>query len=330
MVSSRQENDLRPLLETLDEVLIRSALGKRDPDIHFTFAPLAVMTEAEAASIAKTKAETTKIYADSGLLPTIALEKGVQNQLVEDGTYPGLDGALAELSEAERFPSEAEDDEAVADPSEMQAEGQVLPFRRAANDALVRLVTDQTGMDEAAVRAFLDAGGGRQAEPPFRDARRRRPKGHPGRESHFDPTQPRGLNGRWIPGRVRQVLDEAARGPSHARHVEVGKVGGEASKRLAALGLSGDRKAVVFSGSAARHIFLRHGNDGGTHRGVRGGDIASAATVLNRASRIRLGRPAPNGNARVVSKTKMGSSTVYAVFDHSKKHLSLVTMWIRK
>jgi hypothetical protein len=66
-----------------------------------------------------TKAQATQIYANSGLIPTIALEKGVVNQLVEDEVYPGLDGALAELSEEERYPSLSADPEPnVADPNE--------------------------------------------------------------------------------------------------------------------------------------------------------------------------------------------------------------------
>lgn len=143
MISGRQEADFRPLIEQIDAVLIPSVLGTRDPDIGWSFAPLSVMSEAEKAAVAKTKAETTKIYADSGLVPTIALEKAVQNQLVEDGAYPGLDGALAELSDDERFPSQAEPGE--GDPSAITQGGgdpdltgagveEAASRRRAAND----------------------------------------------------------------------------------------------------------------------------------------------------------------------------------------------------
>jgi phage-related protein (TIGR01555 family) len=145
MISGRQEADLRPLIEQVDELLIRSAMGRRDPNIGWVFAPLSVMSEAERATVAKAKAETTQIYANSGLVPVLALEKGVQNQLIEDGTYPGLDGALAEMEEDERFPSLAEPDD--TDPSALtqQQEGgdpnlagagveEAAPRRRAAND----------------------------------------------------------------------------------------------------------------------------------------------------------------------------------------------------
>lgn len=111
MISSKQENDLRPLLEKLDEVLVPSALGSFPEDLWWKFAPLRETTEKEQADIAKVKADVVKIYADSNLIPTIALEKAVQNLLIEDGTFPGLEGALAELSEEERFPSNSEEED---------------------------------------------------------------------------------------------------------------------------------------------------------------------------------------------------------------------------
>ena len=42
-------------------------------------------------AIAKTKAETSAIDVNAGLIPFEALVKGRCNRLVEDGTYPGPD-----------------------------------------------------------------------------------------------------------------------------------------------------------------------------------------------------------------------------------------------
>jgi phage-related protein (TIGR01555 family) len=118
MIAGQQENELRPLLERVDAVMLPS-LGITDPNVGFAFAPLSVLSEKDRADIMYTKAQATQIYANSGLIPTIALEKGVVNQLVEDEVYPGLDGALAELSEEERYPSLSADPEPnVADPNE--------------------------------------------------------------------------------------------------------------------------------------------------------------------------------------------------------------------
>ena len=141
MISSKQENDLRPLLERIDDVLLPSALGSVPTDIWWQFAPLRETSEKEQADIAKVKADVVKIYADSGLIPTIALEKGVQNMLVEDGTFPGLDGALAELDEEERFPSLSEPE---VDPSALAIDPvtglpkPAAPPKIAANDASPR------------------------------------------------------------------------------------------------------------------------------------------------------------------------------------------------
>jgi phage-related protein (TIGR01555 family) len=141
MVSGKQENELRPLLDRIDAVMLPS-IGIADPDVGYAFAPLSVLSEKEKADIAYTKAQAVQIYANTALVPTIALEKGVQNMLSEDELLPGLDGALAELSEDERFPSLSapdpnEVDPALGDPALDPANdpaAAAIPTRRAAND----------------------------------------------------------------------------------------------------------------------------------------------------------------------------------------------------
>ena len=100
MISSRQETDLRPILERLDESLLRSALGARPPEIHFEFADLEKADPKEEAELQSKRATTAKIYVDSGLVPRQAMAVAVQNSLVEDAVYPGLEGALADLKVA--------------------------------------------------------------------------------------------------------------------------------------------------------------------------------------------------------------------------------------
>lgn len=95
-LASEQEVILRPRLARLDEVLIPSALGSRPPEVHFAFAPLWQLSETERSTIRKQDAETAAAYVTSGLVPTVALAKAVQNQLVEQGSYPGLETALDE------------------------------------------------------------------------------------------------------------------------------------------------------------------------------------------------------------------------------------------
>lgn len=89
-LSSRQETDLRPALEKLDEALIRHALGRRPKSVGYRFASLWQLSDTEKAAIAKTKAEASSLYARNGLMDMTVLRAAVRSQLIEDGTYPGL------------------------------------------------------------------------------------------------------------------------------------------------------------------------------------------------------------------------------------------------
>jgi hypothetical protein len=93
-INSEQKTELSPALHTLDEVLIRSALGTRDPGIFYEWNSLWQMTETEKADLASKKAATFKIDHDMGLIPPEVLREARENQLIEDGTYPGLQQTL--------------------------------------------------------------------------------------------------------------------------------------------------------------------------------------------------------------------------------------------
>lgn len=94
MLSGKREDDLRPKLDFIDQILWRDALGLVPQDAYYTFNPLWQLTAKEAADLAKTKAETTQIYANLGLIPDEPLAKGVVNMLIEDETYPGLEAEI--------------------------------------------------------------------------------------------------------------------------------------------------------------------------------------------------------------------------------------------
>lgn len=98
-LSSDQKVRLTPLLNRMDEVLIRHTFGKRDKDIKYTWSSLWQMNDTEKADIALKKAQAYKIDVDCALIPAEALMKGRENQLLEDDTYPGLDDALDELDD---------------------------------------------------------------------------------------------------------------------------------------------------------------------------------------------------------------------------------------
>ncbi|MHC5307521.1 anti-CBASS protein Acb1 family protein [Bartonella sp. LJL80] len=109
-IRSMQEMEITPAIETLDEIIIRSALGSRPDEIHYEWDSLWQPTEKEQAETAKIKAETTVAYVNSGLLPTSALSTGVQNQLVEDGTYPGLEQAMQDAENDLSLPDITEEE----------------------------------------------------------------------------------------------------------------------------------------------------------------------------------------------------------------------------
>jgi uncharacterized protein len=144
MVSSRQETDLRPSLAPLDDFLLRSVLGSTPSDIHYNWHSLWQLTPEQAADTSFKKAQAVKIYSDTGLVPTRALEEGVQNMLIEDGMMPGLEAALEALPENERYPSELPAPAPNAPAAGPRVPGQQQPAsqpnappqrRRAANDA---------------------------------------------------------------------------------------------------------------------------------------------------------------------------------------------------
>ncbi len=96
MVEARQENELRPLLERIDDSLLASA-GIAPGKASFEFADLDEADPSEEADLQAKRAATAKSYVDSGLVPRAAMAVAVQTALVEDAVYPGLEAALADL-----------------------------------------------------------------------------------------------------------------------------------------------------------------------------------------------------------------------------------------
>ncbi|MGO1079686.1 DUF1073 domain-containing protein [Inquilinus sp. CA228] len=103
-IAAEQRVTLGPALRRLDEALILSALGIRPPEIRFEWAPLWQLGAGEVAAIGKTKAETSALYAASGLIPPEVLARAVRNQVVEDGLYPGIEAAYGDAETEESHP----------------------------------------------------------------------------------------------------------------------------------------------------------------------------------------------------------------------------------
>lgn len=147
-IRARQGIQLAPCLDALFKFLIPSALGRVDASIWYDFAPLSIPTEAEESTRFKTLTEAMDKVQMSGAVPETAFNKGYQSLLVENGFVPGLESALAEIPENERFGIDPNSDGGGDDPSAIHGEGgdpglagsggqsgSGSPARRAANDA---------------------------------------------------------------------------------------------------------------------------------------------------------------------------------------------------
>lgn len=96
-VAGDQSVRMTPLLNRLDEVLLRHTFGRRDPEWNYGWNPLWQMSDSEKADIMLKKAQSFQIDVNSALIPAEALVKGRENQLIEDNVYPGLDVAIDDL-----------------------------------------------------------------------------------------------------------------------------------------------------------------------------------------------------------------------------------------
>lgn len=133
-IAARQRTELSPALHRLDEVIIRSATGKRDPSTYYEWASLWGLSDTEKATIFKMKADAARALAGSAagaLLPVEALSDALVNAFVEDGSLPGLEAAIDEYGKlSEQEPSEEEIAAAAANSNEPAP-----TQRQAANDA---------------------------------------------------------------------------------------------------------------------------------------------------------------------------------------------------
>lgn len=103
-IASYQKTTVSPNMASLDQVLIRSALGSYDPSVFYEWNPLEQMDKKDKAQISYQKAQTAKLDVDMGLINEDALRRARINQLIEDGVYPGLDDAIEEFGEEPDIP----------------------------------------------------------------------------------------------------------------------------------------------------------------------------------------------------------------------------------
>ena len=103
-IRAMQTLDLAPCLERIDPYLVQSATGARpDAGAWFDFAPLDNPSEKDNADRFAVQVGAIEKLVNMGIMPERALAKGAQSLLIEEGYLPGLEAALEEIPEDERW-----------------------------------------------------------------------------------------------------------------------------------------------------------------------------------------------------------------------------------
>lgn len=134
-IRARQTLITGPCLDKLDQFLIPSAIGQVDGKLWYEFPPLDMPDEKTVAETFKITMEAATALQMTGAVPDEAFNKGLQSTITEAGWMPALEGALAEIPEAERYGG-------MPEPEEPDPNADPLPL--AANDSFARIFTDAT------------------------------------------------------------------------------------------------------------------------------------------------------------------------------------------
>lgn len=100
MLTALQESMLSPCMASLDEALIRSALGDVPKGLWYEWRRPDTLTEEQRVKHAETRAKTVKEYAATGLVPEPVLEDAVRAMLIETGDLIGAEAAYEKWDEA--------------------------------------------------------------------------------------------------------------------------------------------------------------------------------------------------------------------------------------
>jgi phage-related protein (TIGR01555 family) len=88
-ISSQQEANIRPVLDTILRVVQASLFGEIDPAIGFRFTPLMQMSAREQAEIRQIDAGVDQQYLDAGILDPSEVRERIMGN--DDGYYDNLD-----------------------------------------------------------------------------------------------------------------------------------------------------------------------------------------------------------------------------------------------
>lgn len=79
-IRSKQLTQMDPAVRTLDEVLVRSALGYWPDDFNYQWNPLAQPNTVDLATAAKARADTDMLYLDSGVVQVSQVQRRLQTE----------------------------------------------------------------------------------------------------------------------------------------------------------------------------------------------------------------------------------------------------------
>lgn len=116
-ISTIQRNEIQPTCEVLDEVVIRSALGSRPPEIYLEWLSLWETTDKEKADNAKVWADAAKVAVDSGIIPAEEMTDALVNAWTEGGAFPGLEQSMEEWKNAGGWEAEEPEESNVIRPN---------------------------------------------------------------------------------------------------------------------------------------------------------------------------------------------------------------------
>lgn len=95
-VQTIQRTEIQDVCASLDEAVIRSALGSRPEEIFLEWESLWQESDKEKADIGKTIADTVKALVDSQVIPAEVLTESTVNALTENGSLQGLEQSYQE------------------------------------------------------------------------------------------------------------------------------------------------------------------------------------------------------------------------------------------
>lgn len=123
-ITSRQNVELRPTIAPLDEMLIRHALGERPSGIWYNWNPIYQPSDKEKSEVGERRAKTMSSLVRDGLVPEPVAREGVKGWLINDDSFPGIEGAYRDYGDL--------NGDADVEPFEEDEATNVVPLRRQA------------------------------------------------------------------------------------------------------------------------------------------------------------------------------------------------------